>query len=147
MVESSASKALPVLIWIHGKSQLNLLCSSPLKFYSHPIGGSQTVTFGSSSQGLCGRCAPHYLQNPCSLIATDPTNLVRKSIELGQPMIVVTLNYRLNMFAFGDGNGEKNLALSDQRAALHFVRQHIGGFGGDPVTHTLRYYVSMADGD
>ncbi|KAF3031841.1 hypothetical protein E8E12_001932 [Didymella heteroderae] len=51
--------------------------------------------------------------------------------------MVVTLNYRLNMFAFGDGDGEKNLALSDQRAALEFVRQHIGGFGGDPRNITL----------
>ncbi|KAJ4406286.1 hypothetical protein N0V91_004740 [Didymella pomorum] len=41
------------------------------------------------------------------------------------------------MFAFGDGSGEKNLALSDQRSALQFVRQHIGGFGGDPENLTL----------
>ncbi|KAF3039459.1 hypothetical protein E8E11_005512 [Didymella keratinophila] len=83
-------------------------------------GGSQTVTFGSSASGLC-----------------DPTNLVRKSIEMESPIIVVTLNYRLNLFAFGDCNGEKNLALSDQRAALKFVRQHIIGFGGDPENITL----------
>jgi carboxylesterase type B len=95
------------------------------------------VTFGSSASGLCGKCALYCLQKLSLLIATDPTNLVRRSIEIGQPMIVVTLNYRLNMFAFGDGSGEKNLALSDQRSALQFVRQHIGGFGGDPVTRTL----------
>jgi carboxylesterase type B len=53
-----------------------------------------------------------------------------------QPIIVVTLNYRLNMFAFGDCKGEKNLALSDQRAALEFIRQQVSGFGGDPVRHT-----------
>lgn len=70
-----------------------------------------------------------------SLHATDPTNLVRRSIASGQPLIAITLNYRLNIFAFGASNGSKNLALSDQRAALHFVRQHIGGFGGDPVAN------------
>jgi carboxylesterase type B len=56
---------------------------------------------------------------------------------MGQPIIVVTLNYRLNIFAFGDcKGGEMNLALSDQRAALDFIRLHIRGFGGDPVAHT-----------
>lgn len=67
------------------------------------------------------------------LITTDPTNLVHKSIQKNEPILVVTLNYRLNMFAFGDGSGEKNLALQDQRAALDFVQRYIGGFGGDPV--------------
>jgi carboxylesterase type B len=65
----------------------------------------------------------------------DPAKVVQRSIEIRRPIIVVTLNYRLNVFAFGDCNSEKNLALSDQRAALEFVRQHIAGFGGDPVPH------------
>jgi carboxylesterase type B len=72
----------------------------------------------------------------CLLTGIDPTNLVRKSIDMGQPIIVVTLNYRLNIFAFGDCKGETNLAFSDQRAALDFIRLHIRGFGGDPVAHT-----------
>ena len=65
--------------------------------------------------------------------AADPTNLVQTSVEKKQPILVVTLNYRLNVFAFGDGSSEKNLALSDQRAALDFIKKHIGDFGGDPV--------------
>ena len=51
-------------------------------------------------------------------------------------IIAVTLNYRLNIFAFGDCKSEMNLALSDQRAAVEFVRLHIRGFGGDPVALT-----------
>lgn len=46
---------------------------------------------------------------------------------------MVNLNYRLNVFAAGDGKGEKNLALKDQSAAIEYIRKHIGGFGGDPV--------------
>lgn len=79
-------------------------------------------------------------------VVTDPTNLVRRSIDLKQPVMVVSLNYRLNIFAFGNCNSdphcEKNLALSDQRAALDFVRLHIRGFGGDPVEHTAPTMVS-----
>lgn len=63
----------------------------------------------------------------------DPSKLVLDSIQNGKPMIVVNVNYRLNIFAFGDGNGEKNLALQDQKAAMTFVRDHIRDFDGDPV--------------
>jgi carboxylesterase type B len=46
--------------------------------------------------------------------------------------MIVTFNYRLNIFGFGDGS-EKNLALKDQRLAIEWVVKHIGGFGGDKV--------------
>jgi hypothetical protein len=58
---------------------------------------------------------------------------VAESATLQKPAIVVTFNYRLNMFAFGDGKGERNLALKDQRLAIEWVYKHIGKFGGDPV--------------
>ena len=63
----------------------------------------------------------------------DPANLVATSIAVDKPFIAVTLNYRLNMFAFGDQSSNPNLALRDQRRALEYVQQHIAGFGGDPV--------------
>lgn len=53
---------------------------------------------------------------------------------MSKPTIVVTINYRLNAFAFGDCKGEINLALKDQRMAIDFVSSHIAGFGGDPVS-------------
>lgn len=52
---------------------------------------------------------------------------------MDKPIIAVTLNYRLNMFAFGDHSSSRNLALKDQRHALEYVQRHIAGFGGDPV--------------
>jgi carboxylesterase type B len=55
---------------------------------------------------------------------------------MGKPTIIVTFNYRLNIFAFGDG-GETNLALKDQRTAIDWVVAHIHGFGGDKNNITL----------
>ncbi|KAK2025124.1 carboxylesterase [Colletotrichum zoysiae] len=78
-------------------------------------GGSQAVTFGSAASGVC-----------------DGTQVVEDSISQGKPIIVVTVQYRLNIFAFGDDASSKNLALKDQALALDWVRSHIAGFGGDP---------------
>ncbi|KXJ87817.1 Alpha/Beta hydrolase protein [Microdochium bolleyi] len=96
----SSTPSLPVFVWIHG--------------------GSQTVSFGTSSSGLC-----------------DPSDLVAKSKAQGQPIVAVNINYRLNMFAFGDGASTPNLALRDQCSALEYVGKHIAGFGGDPERITL----------
>jgi hypothetical protein len=68
------------------------------------------------------------------MFVTDPHTLVARSAAIGKPIVAVTLNYRLNMFAFGDGVGEPNLALRDQRSALEYIKLHIAGFGGDPVS-------------
>ena len=62
----------------------------------------------------------------------DPTRLVADSIKSGQPFIFVSINYRLNIFSFGDG-GETNLAIKDQRLGLDWVRRNIAGFGGNAV--------------
>jgi Carboxylesterase type B len=58
---------------------------------------------------------------------------VADSIEAGKPIIFVSINYRLNIFNFGDGK-EKNLALKDQRLGIEWVRKNISFFGGDPVS-------------
>lgn len=48
-------------------------------------------------------------------------------------LVVVGVNYRLGALGFLHGD----LALDDQAAALRFVAQHIGAFGGDPARITL----------
>ncbi|RDX42817.1 alpha/beta-hydrolase [Lentinus brumalis] len=65
------------------------------------------------------------------------TAIVQRSIHLGQPVIYVAVNYRVNVFGFlGGAEVEKagigNLGLQDQRTALHWVQKHISSFGGDP---------------
>jgi para-nitrobenzyl esterase len=60
-------------------------------------------------------------------------------------VVVVTLNYRLGPFGFlrgkgvcGDGlDSTGNEGLLDQIAALEWVRDEIGGFGGDPHNVTV----------
>ncbi|MCP5411303.1 MAG: carboxylesterase family protein [Alphaproteobacteria bacterium] len=56
-------------------------------------------------------------------------------------LIVVTLNYRLNLFGFLDipalGKPGGNYGLMDMVAALKWVRANIAAFGGDPANITL----------
>lgn len=55
-------------------------------------------------------------------------------------VIVVTLNYRLNIFGFftsGDDAIPANLGLRDQRLALQWVNENIEVFGGDPGKVTV----------
>ncbi|PVH90893.1 alpha/beta-hydrolase [Periconia macrospinosa] len=48
-------------------------------------------------------------------------------------VIVVSMNYRLNIFGFpGMPDHPNNLALLDHRLAVEWVRENIAGFGGDP---------------
>ena len=56
-----------------------------------------------------------------------------------QDVVVVTFNFRMNIFGF-PGAPElevKNLALLDQRLAVSWVQAKIGAFGGDPSRITI----------
>ncbi|MCH5141961.1 carboxylesterase family protein, partial [Mammaliicoccus sciuri] len=68
----------------------------------------------------------------------DMTTLVADSLRQKKPIVAVSIQYRLNVFAIGDGEGQCNLALRDQALALKWVQDHIAGFGGDAVLITLR---------
>ncbi|MCB1256891.1 MAG: carboxylesterase/lipase family protein [Microthrixaceae bacterium] len=55
-------------------------------------------------------------------------------------VVCVTINYRLAADGFlytGDGDTETNLGLRDQIAALAWIRDNIGAFGGDPNRVTI----------
>ncbi len=62
-----------------------------------------------------------------------------------QDVVVITLNYRLNLLGFlnlDEATGGKipstgNEGLLDQAAALRWVKEHIGAFGGDPDNVTV----------
>ncbi|KAK1962265.1 carboxylesterase [Colletotrichum sublineola] len=57
-----------------------------------------------------------------------------KYFAAAQDVVVVTVNYRLNIFGFPGAPGQpQNLGLRDQRAAVEWVRDNIAGFGGDPT--------------
>ena len=90
----------------------------PVLFWVH--GGSQIISYGNGASKV-----------------GDVYKIVRDSIGYEKPIIVVSVQYRLNMFHFGDGKSNKNLGLKDLQCAMEWVREHIAGFGGDPNNITL----------
>ncbi|CZR68341.1 related to triacylglycerol lipase V precursor [Phialocephala subalpina] len=68
--------------------------------------------------------------------------IVQQSVEVGQPMLAVSLNYRLSVWGFLysnsiAGSGDTNVGLKDQRLALQWIQDNISGFGGDPTKVTI----------
>ena len=71
---------------------------------------------------------------------TDGANLARKGV------VVVSVNYRLNLFGFlahpaltaeSEHGSSGNYALLDQIAALRWVQRNVAAFGGDPGRVTV----------
>ncbi|TDL14977.1 carotenoid ester lipase precursor [Rickenella mellea] len=75
--------------------------------------------------------------------SNNPGNtVVQRSIDLGEPVIYVSVNYRLNAFGFLPGKEVKaagigNIGLRDQRFALEWVQKFIWEFGGDASKVTI----------
>ncbi|KAF8942182.1 hypothetical protein BGZ47_006752 [Haplosporangium gracile] len=107
-------------------------------------------------------------QGGIALPKHDATNIVKKSVARGLPVIVVTINYRLLPSAgylkgpagkhgvtnkdrkkVDDDDGEDedasfNWGLYDQKIALEWVRKHIHNFGGNSNEITLMGHSSGA---
>lgn len=68
------------------------------------------------------------------LPTSDPSVWVKE-----QRIIVVSVSYRLGLFGFLGGSGERpaNLGLFDMMEALKWIRKNIRNFGGDPGNITL----------
>lgn len=106
-------------------TNLNITCPTSTSATDLPVfmwiyGGSMTNAYGDAQHRL-GDAGP----------------LVAQSVEFGRPIILVTIHYRLNIFSFGNGEGEVNLALQDQKAALEWVKANISDFGGNPNNITV----------
>ncbi|KIY52459.1 alpha/beta-hydrolase [Fistulina hepatica ATCC 64428] len=68
--------------------------------------------------------------------------IVQRSIDLGIPLIYVSMNYRLSTFGFLASQevmdaGVGNLGLQDQRESFRWVQNYISAFGGDPDKVTI----------
>ncbi|KAH7372010.1 carboxylesterase [Pyrenochaeta sp. MPI-SDFR-AT-0127] len=63
------------------------------------------------------------------------------SLAITQDVVVVTINYRTNIFGFSNSPeipfGSQNSGFLDQRFALQWVRNNIAQFGGDPSRVTI----------
>ncbi|KAI0036265.1 carotenoid ester lipase precursor [Vararia minispora EC-137] len=86
---------------------------------------------GSPSM-VTGIMAPRYPGQP----------IVQRSIDLGEPVVYVSMNYRVSAFGFLASQevkdaGVGNLGLRDQRLALQWVQKYISNFGGDPTKVTI----------
>lgn len=62
---------------------------------------------------------------------------IDESVAMGQPVVFVSINYRLGPFGFLGGSGpasegNTNVGLHDQREGLKWIQDHIADFGGDP---------------
>ncbi|KAI0360388.1 carboxylesterase [Trametes cingulata] len=80
---------------------------------------------------------------------TDAGPLVQKSILIGKPVVIVSINFRLGLLGFAaspalrDDNhaagdeGVGNYGLRDQQRAMEWVHRYIHAFGGDPNNVTL----------
>jgi carboxylesterase type B len=68
--------------------------------------------------------------------------IVEHSVDMGTPIIGVSINYRLSAFGFLTGNtalaaGATNIGFRDQRLALQWVHENIGPFGGSSEKVTI----------
>ena len=109
--------------------------------------------------GYVDGCAVPYTRNGVdfeSLDETDPavhapivhasSSSADEHSDLGGGAILVTFNYRLNIFGFFCGDGVRkrttdgscgNFGVQDQQAALEWIRRNIARFGGDPERVTI----------
>ncbi|KAJ5670149.1 Alpha/Beta hydrolase protein [Penicillium maclennaniae] len=67
----------------------------------------------------------------------EPGQIPAPWVNRTQEHIVVTINYRVNIFGYPNAAGleNPNPALLDQRMALEWVHENIGNFGGKPRSH------------
>lgn len=103
---------------------------SSMSARSHPDQSSRSWGNGSSTE-------PTY----------NATDLITRSVHLGEPVLVVTPNYRIGLFGFlagpaitkadKAGTAALNPGYWDQRMALRWVQDNIASFGGDPTRVTL----------
>lgn len=69
--------------------------------------------------------------------------LVQQSVEIGAPIIGITINYRLGPWGYLASSeilddGAANAGLKDQRIALLWLQENIAAFGGDPNKVTIQ---------
>lgn len=83
-----------------------------------------------------------YQVGTSSLPNYNLTYMVQRSVEVGQPIIATSVNYRKGAWGMlysreVQGTGDTNLSLRDMRKALAWISENIGAFGGDKEQVTI----------
>ncbi|KIK53319.1 hypothetical protein GYMLUDRAFT_88392 [Collybiopsis luxurians FD-317 M1] len=82
-----------------------------------------------------------YTTGAASDPAWDPTRIITRSVQLGKPMVFVSINYRVNTFGFLatslQAPQDLDAGLLDQRLSFEWVQDNIHTFGGDPDKVTI----------
>ncbi|KAH8807880.1 triacylglycerol lipase [Xylogone sp. PMI_703] len=112
---------LPVAVWIHG--HVIPSCSSQFNV---------DLTRNSGGFVMGGSADRRY----------NVSFMVQNSVEMHQPMIAVSINYRLAGWGFLYSStiayaGLSNIGLLDQRLALRWIQENIASFGGSPKKVTI----------
>lgn len=84
-----------------------------------------------------------YQTGASSLPNYNLTYIVNRSVEIGTPILAVSVNYRKGPWGlmYGDAikaEGNENLAIKDVMLALRWVKENIEAFGGDPEKITIQ---------
>lgn len=83
-----------------------------------------------------------YQVGTSSLPNYNLTYLVQRSVEIGQPIVATSINYRKGGWGMLysreiQGTGQTNLALRDMRHALAWIQENIAAFGGNKSQVTI----------
>jgi cholinesterase len=70
---------------------------------------------------------------------SNSSNTNGAAMAYNQDIVVVSINYRINVFGFPGAPAliDQNPGLLDQRLGVEWVRDNIAAFGGDPMRLTL----------
>lgn len=69
----------------------------------------------------------------------DLQKFIARSVEIGKPIIGVSINYRVGILGFlasEELGATGNYGYKDQVLAFRWIKKHIRGFGGDPENVT-----------
>ena len=83
-----------------------------------------------------------YQAGSSALANYNLTYIVQRSVEIGQPIIATSINYRKGGWGLLysreiQGSGQTNLALRDMRKGLAWIQENIAAFGGDRNSVTI----------
>jgi carboxylesterase type B len=84
-----------------------------------------------------------YQSGAASLTNYNLSYIVDRSVEMGKPIIAVSINYRKGPWGLMYGEeikkeGVENLAIKDALLALRWVKENLGAFGGDVGAVTIQ---------